>query len=111
MTFRGFIANLLTTMEGMPRLAPLRAEIMDLIHRYDDCIRTCEIPFTKRAPSNSDEDVLALDLWLGESKGEGKGKSSPEATQKDMLDFIMRRRGQRDAGERISILISPGEKM
>ena len=35
-------------MEGMDRLQPLHTELVTLIARFDDCMRTCEIPFIKR---------------------------------------------------------------
>lgn len=35
-------------MELEARLKPLREELLEEIMRYNDCMRTCEIPFTKR---------------------------------------------------------------
>jgi len=47
-TFRQFVANLLTTLSTMTQLSHIRQDLLELTRRYDDCMRTCEIPFTKR---------------------------------------------------------------
>ena len=50
-TFRQFVANLLSTLSTMTELTHIRIrqDLLDLTRRYDDCMRTCEIPFTKRS--------------------------------------------------------------
>ena len=48
-TFRQFVANLLSTLSTMTDLTHIRQDLLDLTRRYDDCMRTCEIPFTKRS--------------------------------------------------------------
>ena len=63
-TFRQFIANLLRNMQRMPALAQLYRELSDVIARYDDCKRTCEIPFTKRQ-STSGPSAAAFDAAFG----------------------------------------------
>ena len=47
-TFRQFVTNLLWSMQTKPRLASLFLELTNMIARYDDCMQTCDIPFTKR---------------------------------------------------------------
>lgn len=44
-TFRQFVVNLLTSMSNIPSLQPLHDEMTSLIWTYDDCMRTCDIPF------------------------------------------------------------------
>ena len=56
-TFQQFIRNLLSNMDLMPRLKPLRSQLLTAIARYDDCMRTCEIPFTKRQPTTWANDI------------------------------------------------------
>ena len=47
-TFRQFVANLLYNLQRMPSLSSLYRELSDLVIRYDDCLLTCSIPFTRR---------------------------------------------------------------
>lgn len=35
-------------MEGNASMVQLRRDLIGVITRYDDCMRACEIPFTKR---------------------------------------------------------------
>jgi len=47
-TFRQFVANLLYNLQRMPSLSSLYRELSDVVIRYDDCVLTCSIPFTRR---------------------------------------------------------------
>ncbi|KAI0227986.1 hypothetical protein LSAT2_021523, partial [Lamellibrachia satsuma] len=47
-TFRQFVANLLTTLSTMTELSHIRRDLLEMTRRYDDCMKACEIPFTKR---------------------------------------------------------------
>jgi len=58
-TFRQFVANLLYNLQRMPSLSALYRELSDVVIRYDDCILTCSIPFTRRRrPGQHISDVL-----------------------------------------------------
>jgi len=47
-TFRQFVANLLYNLQRIPSLSSLYHELSDVVIRYDDCLLTCSIPFTRR---------------------------------------------------------------
>ncbi|ELT93664.1 hypothetical protein CAPTEDRAFT_224782 [Capitella teleta] len=55
MNFRQFLTTVIQSMEGLPDLATMRIELVSVIESYDDCIRACEIPFTKRFAPRSTE--------------------------------------------------------
>lgn len=66
------MTNLLVNMQTKPTLAPLYDGLSRAIEAYDDCLRTCDIPFTKKSHHDSQhhgrsmlkqlEDILAIRL-------------------------------------------------
>ena len=64
-TFRQFVANLLYNLQRMPSLSSLYRELSDLVIRYDDCVLTCTIPFTRRRRrlGESSSDRTAAERW------------------------------------------------
>jgi len=56
-SFRQFLTSLLETMSRFKHLSRLYWDLKKLIHRYDDCLVTCGISFSKR---NTDMDYQPI---------------------------------------------------